>query len=231
MSNLLKTNDFAKALGVNSGIITLAKKAGHIIHNDEGIYDILHPKNKFWIDGQVAKGKTFDIGRILNAKFIPKEPKHAKILKPSPPTLETTIIEKQKPDKRKKTPNHDVDSEVSSLYDAKLKLEIKKLKNQDKLDELKIAKIEGQLLPVVSVENIFLWAAENFRKTYEQDVDNMINIFIKRLGGMQKDFIEMKKLAMESLAITGQSLKENLLSGLENAITEYSEVRGRGERQ
>lgn len=231
MSNLLNSCNLAKALGVNSGIITLAKKAGHIVHDLDGMYNILDPKNKFWIDGQIAKGKTFDIGRIINSKFLPKEPKKPKTVvikdEPKPKT-----DGRRKPRMQTHTPTDSEEaSEVSGLYDAKLKLEIKKLKNQDKLDELKIAKIEGQLLPVVSVEGIFLWAAENFRKTYEQDVDNMINIFIKRLGGEQKDFIEMKKLAMESLAMTGQSLKENMLSGLENAITEYSEVRGRGERQ
>lgn len=228
MSNLLNTSQLALALGVNKGIIALAKKAGHIKHDKKKLYDILDPKNKFWIDGQIAKGKIFDINRILNSKF---EPKTEPVVKPPMPTIQELKIDGRS--KRRKAISEDSEeaSESSGLYDAKLKLEIKKLKNQDKLDELKIAKIEGQLLPVVSVEGIFLWAAENFRKTYEQDVDNMINIFIKRLGGEQKDFIEMKKLAMESLAITGQSLKENLSSGLENAITEYSEVRGRGERQ
>ena len=223
MDNLLGTNDFAKALGVNRGIISMAKKAGHINHDENGMYDILDPKNKFWIDGQVSKGKVFDINRIVNYKFLPKEEK--KVI----PKQDIETVEENS--NNTSTKNVDEKTGNGSLYDAKLKLEIKKLKNQDRLDTLKIAKIEGDLLPVSAVENIFIWAAENFRKTYEQDVDNMINIFIKRLGGEQKDFIEMKKLSMESLAITGQSLKENLLSGLENAITEYSELRGRGERK
>jgi hypothetical protein len=228
MSNLLSGANLALALGVNKAIISLAKKAGHINHNSDGLYDIINQKNKFWIDGQISKGKVFDIGRVINKQFEPKK------IKEKPFIVEDTSIEQ--PTKRSKhkqeVEENEVDDNVSgSLQKSKLKLEIKKLKNNDRLETLKIAKIEGELLPVNSVENIFLWAAENFRKTYEQDMDNMINIFIKKLGGQQKDFIEMKKLAMESLSITGNSLKENLIDGLKNAIGEYSDVRGRGERK
>lgn len=271
MSSLLKTRELASALGVNPGIIAMAKKAGHIFHNADGYYDILNPKNKHWISGQVAKGKTFDIAIPINNRFTkttgrPKKTdkqiekitkKFEKIDTPNIELVNEDVIEpivpieqsddlfiidqkipiKQAPEKKQREAKNNTETktkpetDADDLYAVKLKFEIKKLKNNDRLETLKIAKIEGELLPVNSVENIFLWAAENFRKTYEQDVDNMINIFIKRLGGEQKDFIELKKMAMESLSITGNSLKENLLEGLDNAISEYSEVRARGERR
>ena len=228
--NLLNTSNLAIALGVNKGIITLAKKAGHINHNSDGMYDITDQKNKFWIERQISKGKVFDISRVINKQFKPKKIKN--IPAPKDETIVTEESQQKLIKHKVEVEESEVDENASgSLQKAKLKLEIKKLKNQDRLDKLKISKIEGELIPVSAVENIFLWAAENFRKTHEQDVDNLINIFIKKLGGEQKDFIEMKKLAMESLAITGNSLKENLIDGLKNAVNEYIDVRGRGERK
>lgn len=124
-----------------------------------------------------------------------------------------------------------VRDENDDLRDEKLALEVEKLKNSDKLEKLKIAKLEGELLPVDAVETIFLWAVEQFKKTYEQDIDNIANIFIKILGGEQSHFIEIKKMQMEALCEIGKTYKESLISGLQNQISLYTEVRGRGERK
>lgn len=117
------------------------------------------------------------------------------------------------------------------LREEKLQLEIEKLRNQDKLDKLKIAKLEGELLPVDAVEHLFLWAVEEYKKTYEQSCDATANIYIKVLGGEQSHFIEIKKMLMEDQCRIGNTYKESLLEGLKNKISEYSDVRSRGERK
>ncbi|MDA3816921.1 MAG: hypothetical protein PF486_06050 [Prolixibacteraceae bacterium] len=117
------------------------------------------------------------------------------------------------------------------LFIVKQKLEIKKLENQDKKDKLQIAKLEGELLPVDAVENIFLWATSDMAKTYEQDANNMITKLVKMVDGTKEDFIMLKKQAMEDIAMTGMTYKENLMTGIENQIKEYKSVRSRGERK
>lgn len=229
MKNLLNTTDLALALGVNKGIIALAKKAGHISHNKDGLYDILDNKNKFWIDGQISKGKIFDINRVLNKKYKPKK-KEIYI-----DNTKNNIIVEEEIIKNKL--NHvkddsEIDENVSgSLQRAKLKLEIKKLKNNDKLESLKIAKIEGELLPVDAVSSVFLWAVADMKKTFEQEVDNIANIYIKILDGNHDQYIKIKQELMKVISHIGNTYKENLMNGIDNAISEYSEVRGRGERK
>lgn len=117
------------------------------------------------------------------------------------------------------------------LFVKKQKLEIKKLENTNKKEALQIAKLEGKLLPVDVVEKIFLWSASDMKKTYEQDVCSLISRLVKNAGGTQDDYISLKKDAMQNISITGETFKENLLTGLENQINEYKEVRGRGERR
>lgn len=230
MSNLLSAANLATALGVNKAIICLAKKAGHISPNEDKLYDILDSKNKFWIDGQISKGKIFDISRILNKKF---EPKKTKVVESViiPENISPPPIESKKRNRKQSSVDTDDIDDNSGLYDAKLKLEIKKLKNQDKLETLKIAKIEGELLPVDAVSSVFLWAVADMKKTFEQEVDNIANIYIKVLDGKHEQYIKIKQELMKVISHIGNTYKENLMNGIDNAISEYSEVRGRGERQ
>jgi hypothetical protein len=244
---LLKPDQLAKCLDVNCGHISMAVKRNSLDKDENGFIDILTKKNAFWIDTQTRiKGKTFDLKRInidesyvditpinrMPKKSVEKEPKKKQIETSSKKKSEKEIIKNDGND-YDSTDNDSNDNEYDSgvLLQQKLKMEIIRLKNSDTKDKLQIAKLQGDLLPTLAVENIFLWSAQNFRKTFEQDIDSLINIFIKRLGGSQNDFIDMKKEAMKKLAMSGSTLIENLTEGLATAISEYKDVRGRGERK
>lgn len=278
MGIALKGIELATAMGINRGLIAIAKKKGHLILNEEGLFEIENEKNKSWIKSQTTNGYVFDIHKVeldranksmrVYKTIKPKEPKKVVVSEPKKviveyisarPTIEQQIKEEQ--GRSQLTPKGKANSVKSGdnihrsksdsvreksdeinnkffekddndiLRDEKLSLEVEKLKNSDRLEKLKIAKIEGELLPVDAVETIFLWAVEEFKKTYEQDCDNVANIFIKILGGTQSNFIEIKKMLMEAQSQVGITFKESLLTGLKNQISEYSEVRSRGERR
>lgn len=242
MDTKLKCSDFAKALGINRALITIARDKGHLVMDSEGLYDYNNPKNAFWIKGQTLKGKVWDIGRISAMKFntpAPEKKRTVKIQYESVAVKKDTSIVQQP--KGGNTIDDDIDQEEDNqkrmakfsadLQEQKIKAEIIKLKNHNILEELKIGKVEGSLLPVSAVETLFIWAVRDFQKTYEQETDSLANIYIKNLGGNQNDFISVKKELMAKLSFIGETYKENLLSGLENAVAEYSEVRSRGERK
>lgn len=233
MINILKPSELAKALDVSCASITMAVKNGTLDWDSNKCIDITSLKNKTWIEKQKQKGRTFDINRIYNNPDFYKNKLPSKQTTRIPKTVQiegdaSTEIEDKK---RKGKSAVILDDDGDDLYSRKLKLEIEKLENTNRKDALQIAKLEGDLLPVECVEKIFLWSVNDMKKTYEQDIDNLINIFNKKLGGTQKDYMEMKKSAMESLSETGNVYKDNLISGLKNQIKEYQEVRGRGERK
>lgn len=221
MQETFKRAELARCLGMKNGQISTAVKRNLLILGSDNLINITESANKIWIDNQVAGGRVFDINALYNKEkpitpIVTQKPrktaaKSAKI----EPTLMLSAADNKK----------------ANLAEQKVIAEIQKLENSDKLEKLKIAKLEGELLPVDAIEHTFIWCASNFTKTYEQNLDNLINVWNKQLDGKQEDFIEMKKEAMEYLATAGQELKENLLDGLKNEIKEYSEVRSRGERR
>lgn len=253
--NNLRPSELARALQVSNASVSMAVKNGTLEWDDDKTIDLSLPKNQAWLFKMKSKGKTFDLNRIFEKPIKIGRPtveerkrKEAEIKsnpvdvvvkedKPLPPPPQPKIIQVQGEtsteiiSQKKKTVKVDIDSGSDDLFTIKQKLEIKKLENTNRKEELQIAKIEGALLPTDCVEKIFLWAVTDMKKTYEQDIDNIINIFNKILGGSQKHYIEMRKMAMEKLSDTGNIFKENLLNGLENQVREYKQVRGRGERR
>lgn len=252
MSKLLKPAELAKALDIQCANISMAVKNGTLdwdVNNEKRI-DIGSLKNQMWINKQKAKGKTFDINRIYESELskapVYREPKVVVIKE----TLEQQIkqeqtisqitprvpqeqVEYQQPKgrKQKKYEHPYDDSEANDLSAEKIRLEVEKLRNSDRLEKLKIAKLEGELLPVGEVESIFIWANADMKKTFEQSAEGISNKWMKNLGGTHENFIQCKRDLMEAISHAGSMYKENLLNGLENAVALYSEVRGRGERK
>ena len=243
--NNLRPSELARALQISNASVSMAVKNGTLEWDDDKNIDLFLPKNQAWLFKMKSKGKTFDLNRIFEKPIKIGRPtveerkrKEAEIKsKPLPPPPQPKIIQVQGEtsteiiSQKKKSVKIDIDSGSDDLFTVKQKLEIKKLENTNRKEELQIAKIEGDLLPTDCVEKIFLWAVTDMKKTYEQDIDNIINIFNKILGGSQKHYIEMRKMAIEKLSDTGNVFKENLLNGLENQVREYKQVRGRGERR
>jgi predicted N-acyltransferase len=204
------------------------------------------PKNKLWIQNQVAKGRVFDIGRVYD-KMTKKIIKKTATKKKQPVKKENP--HKEKFEKKKKTTTKkqqhqenereyqanfefsDEDPDKENYIKRKRDLELKKQEQAVELDRLKIQKIKGQLIPYDAVQNVFLYTVETFRNTYKQEVDALANVFIKRLGGGHEEFVELQKTLTEKVDAIQSQAKEDLLQGLKGIQAEYKEVRGRGERQ
>jgi len=225
----LKTGQFATALGVSAASIAMALKNEKLIREDNKTYDIENPINLLWINNMVSKGKEFDLSLILKKQSKKLTPRPKKVIQKKtivgneekeedlPPEMETV----QKPTKKSN----------ENYVEKKRRLELKRIQNQVVLDDLKIKKIKGQLIPYDAVKTVFLYAVETIDTTYNQEVDSLANIFIKRLDGSHDQFIELKQLLAEKLIAIKLNAKEHLLQGLKGIQSEYQEVRARGERK
>ena len=219
-STKLKPAQVAKRLNMSRPAITYAIRNGRLKLDNNRLIDLNDPLNLEFVEQRMREDRI----KIEKPKPVPKP-------KIEIPEIEDDDDEPEKETKQESDAEKTAKQMSADLYEEKLKLEIERLKNQNKIELLKIAKLEGELIPVSAVETVFLWAADNFKKTFENDVDGMINVFLMILGGDQSKFIEMKKQALAKISETGDTLKQNLIEGLENAIETYKEVRGRGERK
>jgi len=213
MLTKLKRSELAKALGVSNAVITMAVKRNKLELTLDGFVDVETEKNKMFIEYQVMKGKSFDL-TMLPLKQRVKTKTKERIDSHEHPL--STFVR---------------DDSFKDLELKKKKLEIKRLERGNELDQLKIEKLKGQLVPFDAVKSVFLYSVETFRATYMQEVIGIANIFKQRLNASQKEFVEVQKDITERIDLIQKDIKDNLLKGLYGIVNEYKEVRGRGERK
>lgn len=218
--------------GIKKSSIRVYQKRGKVVLKND-TFDDLHPTNMLFLQKYNPRNNDVFVKEQVGA------------IKPEPETKPEIVEVKKsepKPEKKRKIRSYEPEIEqeetaddisdydnFASLSIQKQKLEIKNLKNKDKLDRLKIMKQEGQLIPVDIARDVFLWASESIIKTYEKDIENMIGICIKTIGGEQSQYGDIRRKLMSRLELTGNDAKEYILQGLKNAVNDYKEVRGRGE--
>ena len=216
MDNKFKFSQLAKCLTMHQASINMAVKRGHLICDDNKLINIKLAHNKVWIEKQEAKGKKFD----LNLAFKPVQPR----VKKEPPSQEIKL----EPASNKK------EITVSDLRGIELKQKkatLQRTLRGIKLDELRIEKQEGKLIPYDAVKKVFLFAVETFRVTYLQEVKGLANIFINRLGGEHRHFIELQKELSEKIELIQLETIDNLITGIDGVVSEFKEVRERGEKK
>ena len=213
MKNPLKYSDFAKAIQCNRASITMAVKVGTLIAIEgKKEIDPDNPTNQAWILRQEMKGKKFDINLIYNSNLEKKQ----------------EIITEQ----GKKT---EQGKRIISLDDIR-KIELrqkvanlKKTEREVKMNDLKIQKMKGELIPFNAASDVFMFAIESYRTTFLQGVKSISNVFAQRLGANHVQFVEIQQKLSETVKLITEEAKITVQNGLENVVKEYQEVRSRGE--
>ena len=204
----------------------MAVKRDHLIPcvvEGRKMIDITNPHNKLWLKKQEEMGKYMD----LNAVF--KKPKEVR---------QQRIAAKKTNGAAKalETPQAVYDPKLSENLDSlrEVQLEIKKatLEKTIKaiaLDEIKIAKQLGQLIPFDAAKGFFLHVVESFTKSFDQESKVIADLMLARFGADQNEFIEVKRDLSKRLVEIKKDTVRLLTKGLDQIAEEYSETRSRGE--
>jgi hypothetical protein len=233
---ILTYAQFARCLAVTPAIIRVNVKRGNIIADtDSKLIDAGDARNKLWIDGQIAQGKTWDLNRkniiVKPGKGSKKKSKAAREYKKP--------LEKPLENKKEGIPILS-ESEIKreefriKLADLDYQNKIEQLKerqHKNKLNELEIAKKEGALIPFDVVSGFFVKSIETIRTVFSQEMESLANIYVERLGGKEKDLKDIKKELMDRLNFIMIDSKKEMLKGADQIVDEYKEVRGRGEKK
>jgi hypothetical protein len=224
MANYLKFSQLAKALGVNNASITMAVKQKTLIATDEKTIDIANPSNRMWIDRQVAKGRTFNMNMIFEKSqtVIPFREKE----------IESKPENELEPEKKGKPKNKE--DKLDTLRDLEIKQKratLLRTEKSIKLDDLRIRKQEGLLIPYDEAEFLLIYIVEKIRNTSIQEIDSMTNIYKERFGISHDEYIELKVDLNEIInGIIKESVDE-LKVGIENIQQIFMENRERGQRK
>ena len=225
--NLFTISEFTKALSISKSTVSswINRDRKIVIDSDRKI-DIDNPVNKIQLLALKAKGKVFDFNKIYN--------EDKPIKGNSNDNTKTPIIPDLSEEYSEVTSEEVADiyeMSTEELYKEKLKLEVIRLKNQDKLDTLKIHKIEGALIPLDAVIHLFTNALSTYHTSYKRGIDSLLNEFKTRLEMSHDDTVLLKQSLHSALGVIQDSAKEKLTKGAEKVVDDYTEVRGRGERR
>lgn len=219
MHTKFKKSELAKALDVQNSYIGTYIKRGRLILGYDNLIDIQNPLNDFFIKSLVQEGKIFDINRVFEKKqFVKKDVELVKseiIIKP----------------KQKKEPKEIEETGSFNYLEQKQKLELQKLRLHNEIESLKKEKIEGSLVPVDAMQEIFLWVIDQFHNSYSQEVNSLANIYVQILGADHSKYNMITKELIQTLNKLKSDAKENIISGIDGIVENYQEVRGRGERK
>jgi len=214
--------EFGLAMNARKNVVSnWINRSGKIIVGDDNKIDVSEPHNKAWIEQCEAEGRfTFDPRRIFDLN----ENKEL-VVKKTPPTSKADTNKKAE----KKEPEQKGLTTLQKANLEKVKLTNKNLAKQIELNELKIQKQKGALIPFDAVKGLLLFVVESFVSTYIQGVESQLNVLIQRFGGSATEHGELRSELIDVINELKKEAISNSIDGLDSIAEEYAEVRGRGE--
>lgn len=142
-------------------------------------------------------------------------------------TKPETAEQKQTREKQNK------DDEDVVSWDLRKKIaDTLKAEKAAELENLKLQKMQGNLMPVDLVKNIVKLNIQHIIKTYENDTLTYAAILCDVLaGGNREKLAEVTKKLRASMFETIKRTEQTVAQEIENVIDDFAEVRSRGERK
>ena len=224
--------EFGLAMGARKNVVSnWINRSGKIIVGSDNKIDVSDPLNKAWIEQCEAEGRfDFDPRRIFDLN----ENKELVVKKTPPPPKKKAVEETPE----EPAPLTSEENKKVSLIERKRKAELKKteltnknLAKQIDLNDLKIQKQKGALIPFDAAKGLLLFVVESFVSTYIQGVESQLNVLIQRFGGSATEHGELRSELIDVITDLKKEAITNAEEGLDNIADEYAEVRGRGERK
>lgn len=154
-------------------------------------------------------------------------------------TRKNTIIEKLKSEPIKVTPEERKrNKEEKILRDSMLEMERRKkeadvrlVERNAELKQMELEKKAGNTLPLDLVNKILVINLQSILTNFLLETENMVTVTVEELGGNRADVVRITHKLNQIFKKTVEVTKSNTLREIESAVSEYSEVRSRGERK
>jgi hypothetical protein len=220
-------SDFAKAMGCARNTLSNWIKRKHLEVMPNGKINTKSDKNLLFITQKKIEGKyVFEFSNIFTKA---KKPTKKKIIIDP----EKIIEQKAKPNKGFSEPdfsniNESVEDAINLDKQKKL-LDIERVKKQIELDELKIQKQKGELVPFDAVKDLIHRLVSINRAMQLQGVDRIIDIYISTFGGTLKDYSTIRKKTTSVVNDSCDNAIKSTILDLESLVEGIIEKRERGE--
>lgn len=207
---ILSMKEFGELLDIPYDTVKKNAQRGNIVKGTNGKIDTENPTNKLFIDEKKAVTSV-------------NPGKYKKDNEDNPAKKRRVVAEKP-------TGLTSTQKEYADIELRKKRAELDLAERGAELKRIQLEKAAGNLLPVDLVSTIFSINIQSVFKSIEGNLENIASVYVERFGGTRKDLAEIVEVQRVELSKAISQAKENAFIELENAISEFKEVRGRGEK-
>lgn len=203
--------EFADLCGVKHAYISVNVSRGKIIVSEDGRIDTVKLINKAFLEARQGKASS-------PTTEIPKEVDKPVKDKANVPT---------NPDEAAKTIHA---NNIYSLETERKELDVKKLRQETRLNQIKIEKQSGDVIPTDLVKDLVKQLFKTVTVSFHQGAENFISTIANQTE-MSRE--QQATLRGELIGIVNQSVKESqaeMKFSLENIVNEYMVKRGVGQK-
>jgi hypothetical protein len=181
--------------------------------------------------GKIIKGTDgkIDTDNAVNRLFLDKK-KAQNINKPNPVVAQNDASKTRKPVER--PTGQTAQQKQYADIDLRTKIAAAETKEREaELKRLQLEKLAGNLLPVDQVEKIIVVNVQAILKNFRSERDNMALVMVERFGGSRKDLVEITTALDKIMDVVISKAEKDANYELDIAVSQYQEVRSRGERK
>src|SRR5690606_29929786 len=123
-------------------------------------------------------------------------------------------------------------NEILLSYELRRKeAELLVVERRAQLSQYELEKKAGNTLPLDITKTLLKINLQYIMKTFKAELENIATISVETLGGSREDLVRIINEQDVMLAKLVKIAKNNADAEIERIVTEYAEVRSRGERR
>ena len=247
-NGLIDVNDvtnFAYVVEINGGDLDVFKEYYKSIDNTTNVKKKINKPNK---NLTILKTKEKQIKIVEKKPEIIQKNKNNKVnddkgLVKVVPSVETTIAKEKKVDSLanvvKETAAERLEKKKAAEQRASLvELELRKktadvvfTERQAELKQYELEKKAGNTLPLDITTKIIVILTQTILNKFLLEVDNMVSITVEELGGNRADTVRISNKLNIAFGKIVENAETETMNKIENAVSQHSEERSRGERK
>lgn len=218
--------EFAELCGVAPSYINVNVSRDKVILNENGEVDTALPINLAFLEKRTGKTETPPVVVVEPKK------KSRTVTTPTPKEPITKRKETALRNKHGKTDEEKEHLNTNFEIDNAIKrLELEKKEQEVELNKLKIAKLQGDVIPTDLVKVVFSQHFKSVTNAFHQGADNFITEITKMLSLDREQMVKLRAELVEIINTAVTDSIEESKESLRNIQDEYSQKRGVGERR
>ena len=236
--NLVSKSTFADLADMSVKAIPQYIKRKLIFDTEYNQIDIDDQRNALFIQQRQIEKPVRDAKNALKPpKIKPEKPKKERkkyVLKPKTPKIEPKKPPKTELSEPFQPEIFDGEDEIGNMLNAKHKLDlvkIAKIESDTVLNNIKIDKAAGDLLPTAMVIQVVAAYQHEVKAAFNAGLDIILDEFAKEMEAGNEIIVRYKKRGIEVINNGAETATENTIKRIELFANEYSILRGRGERK